>query len=260
MKSVIGKVLLILILLTAHRVQAQQTDEMPVTSKSQEAVKLYHEGLQAYRDVHIGQAVEHFRAAVALDSTFFMPNYNLALMNLIFFKNQEEYQKYYQNAIATKDRLNQGERLIQKALTILAADTTVDVTDLGIQLVKLYPKSVTAHEILAEYQYFANDYEGMDRTLNAMLDLDSNPAHVYNWMGYNYMNMSQLDNAYSAFSKYMQLAPENPNSYDSMGDYLMAVKEYQKAYNHYMKAYKMDTLNFKMSHEKALKAQSVMND
>ena len=260
MKSVIGKVLLILILLTAHRVQAQQTDEMPVTSKSQEAVKLYHEGLQAYRDVHIGQAVEHFRAAVALDSTFFMPNYNLALLNLIFFKNEEEFQKYYQNAVATKDRLTQGEMLMQKALKKLAADTTADVTDLGIQLVKLYPESFTAHEILAEYQYFAKDYEGMDKTLNAMLDLESNSAPVYNWMGYNYMNMEQMERAHDAFTRYMELAPENPNSYDSMGDYLMAVKEYQKAYEYYMKAYKMDTVNFRMSHEKALKAQSAMSD
>ncbi|GET27018.1 lipopolysaccharide assembly protein LapB [Prolixibacter sp. NT017] len=260
MKSLIGKAMLILVLMTAQIVQAQQTDEMPVTSKSQEAIKLYEKGLQAYRDVHIGQAVEHFKAAVAIDSAFFMPNYNLALFNLMFFKNRDDFRKYYQHVVATNYRLTPGELLLQDALEKLADDTATDVTDLGMQLVELYPNSFTAHEILAEYQYFARDYGGMEKTLNAMLEMGSNPAPVYNWMGYNYMNMDQLDRAYVAFSKYLELAPENPNSYDSMGDYLMAVREYQKAYDHYMKAYRMDTVSFKLSREKALKAQSLMSD
>lgn len=260
MKSLIGNMMFILFLLTAPIVQAQHVDEMPVTSKSQKALKLYQEGIQELRDVHEQQAFKLFKEAVDIDSTFFMPNYMLAVTNIMFLNNREDYQVYYQNAVRTNDQLNKGELLMQLALEKLGVDSAANVTYLGTQLVELYPKSFAAHEILAEYQYFAKDYDGMDRTLNSMLDLGRYQAPVYNWLGYNYMNMNKMDKARDAFEKYIALAPENPNSYDSMGDYLMAMKEYQKAYEHYMKAYKMDSVNFKISHEKALKAKASMSD
>ncbi len=53
--------------------------------------------------------------------------------------------------------------------------------------------------------------------------------------------LNQNDKAEAAFNKYIELAPDNPNVYDSKGDYYMNIKDYGKAYDTYMKAYALDT-------------------
>jgi hypothetical protein len=59
---------------------------------------------------------------------------------------------------------------------------------------------------------------------------------VYNLLGYSYAQISKLDYAINAFEKYIELAPEEPNPYDSMGEILQiegrideAVEQYKKA-------------------------------
>jgi ketosteroid isomerase-like protein len=55
------------------------------------------------------------------------------------------------------------------------------------------------------------------------------------------MELNQNDKAEAAFNKYIELAPNNPNVYDSKGDYYMNIKDYGKAYDTYMMAYALDT-------------------
>ncbi len=62
------------------------------------------------------------------------------------------------------------------------------------------------------------------------------------------------DKAEEAFNKYIDLDPENPNVYDSKGDFYMSVEKYDKAYESYMKAYSIDP---SFSYDKARMAQQL---
>jgi tetratricopeptide (TPR) repeat protein len=68
------------------------------------------------------------------------------------------------------------------------------------------------------------------------------------------MRLNQNAKAEEAFDKYIQLAPDNPNVYDSKGDYYMNVKDYKKAYDAYMKS---NSLNPAWGLSKATKAKHI---
>jgi tetratricopeptide (TPR) repeat protein len=71
--------------------------------------------------------------------------------------------------------------------------------------------------------------------------LAEDPVNILNTLGYTYMAMEQFEEAAKALDKYIELKPDDPNPYDSKGDYYMAVEEYGKAYESFMKAVKIDS-------------------
>lgn len=227
--------------------------DLPLNSNSEKAVHLFQQGLQAMSDVDIAKATQLFTDAVETDPNFFMPNYMLAV-SYLYFNNLDKFNANAKKALAAK-KLPQEEKIMQEALQKLMDDPKSDVTEYGKKLVQLHPKSVAARQILVTYQLFAGKNEDAVQTYLAMLGLTENDAPVYNMLGYAYMQLDKMNKAKEAFEMYIKLAPQNPNVYDSMGDYYMAVKDYQNAYKNFMKAHR---INEAWSYNKALKAKEMM--
>jgi tetratricopeptide (TPR) repeat protein len=137
-------------------------------------------------------------------------------------------------------------------------DQNADVTESGKELVKLYPNDPDAYFHLAFFQQIIEDYQGQVETLLKAAEIKEDPAYVYNSLGYTYMAMGQFDDAAKALDKYLGLKPEEPNPYDSKGDYYMAVEEYGKAYESFMKAVEIDS-TWTGSLRKAKKASAMIN-
>ncbi|MCB0663947.1 MAG: tetratricopeptide repeat protein [Saprospiraceae bacterium] len=97
-----------------------------------------------------------------------------------------------------------------------------------------------AHEVLFRTKNLAPEY-----------------APTYNLLGYTAMDIGQMEQAGKAFKQYLSLMPQNPNAYDSMGDYYMAVKEYAKAKEAFEKAYQLDN-RFTFSLDKAKEAEGMI--
>jgi tetratricopeptide (TPR) repeat protein len=72
------------------------------------------------------------------------------------------------------------------------------------------------------------------------------------------MDQKDYENAEKALNNYIRVAPDLANPYDSKGDYFMAIKEFEKAYDSYMKAYEIDPEYFEMSKKRAEKAKMIM--
>jgi len=66
--------------------------------------------------------------------------------------------------------------------------------------------------------------------------------------GYFLLGQNKIDLAIEKFKKQVSLAPNNANSYDSLGDGYRAAKEYKKAAKQYRIAIKIDP-TFKASKE-----------
>ena len=236
---------------------AQETDwtDIPVTSSSQKALELYKTGSIAMFDVNMNKASDCFKKANELEPNFIMPNVLLATY-YFYLKDMVKFKEFANKVLASTYNLNESEILIQKAIKRLLDDPNANVTEFGEKLVKLNPKSVYAYQMLATYQGFAKDYDGQNKTYQAMLQLTKDQAPIYNSLGYNYMELNKIDEAWTSFEKYIAAAPKNPNAYDSMGDYYVKTKDYKKAHAYFSKAYRMDTINFKFSNEKANKLES----
>jgi len=226
-----------------------QDGKMPITTKSQEALNLYKGALTDFEEIKVSVGLDRLMNAIKIDPDFFMANFYLSLY---YFGTKDKSTEYANAAINCKAKLSKAEELLRSTLPKIIADPKADVTDVGKQLVDMYPKDVWAYWFLFSFQNIKQDTNGSFETLKKALDVTSNPAPVYNMLGYRYMEIGNNDEAAKAFDKYIELAPNNPNVYDSKGDYFMYVKDYSKAYDSYMKAYALDTA---WSYKKALHAK-----
>lgn len=254
MKNLIKGVLLFFLLSVSGIAMPQETkwDDIPMTTTSKEAMKLYVEGIKAFNDVDINKSNDLFKKSSELDPNFIMPN-QLIAFSYLYFKDMDQFKKYANKALASTYKLTESELLLQKALKKLLEDPTANVTEFGEKLVKLNPKTFAAYQWLGSYQQFAKDYEGLAKTYQSQLKLTEFPGTIYNGMGYNYMTLNKMGKAKEAFENYIKAEPNNPNCYDSMGDYFAKAEDFKNAYSNFMKAYEMDSVRFKISHDKAMK-------
>jgi tetratricopeptide (TPR) repeat protein len=231
--------------------QVAKDNKMPITTNSKSALAFYNDAITASENVNFTNSFILLKKSIAEDPEFFMAKYTLALDNLLF-GNKQGFNEFANLAINTKTKLSKAEETLKDALKKLIEKTNADVTDIGKELIKMYPNDINSYYQLISYQMIINDNNGLLETLKKALAITKNPAPIYNQLGYTYMNLKQNDNAESAFNKYIELAPHNPNVFDSKGDFYMYTKEYRKAYETYMKAYALDSL---WGYQKAQKAK-----
>ncbi|MGE5394996.1 MAG: tetratricopeptide repeat protein [Candidatus Saccharibacteria bacterium] len=250
MKTLLS-VILIFMALSAISQDAELAN-IPVTTDSEQALGYFNEGMDAMEDVLLVKATEKFNQASELDPDFIMPQVMLALGSL-YNNDMDNFKLHANKVLKSRAPLTSPEKLIQEAMKKLVENPQADVSDYGKKLVKMYPESVMAHELLANFQNLSKDYEGALKTYQSALKITRKPAPIYNAMGYAYMSLNQMDKAKESFDKYLKAAPNSANVYDSMGDYYAKVNDLEQAQQSYMKAYKMDTTNFLISQKKAEK-------
>jgi Tfp pilus assembly protein PilF len=219
---------------------------MPVTTNSKSALSLYTQARKYLEDVNLDKALLTFKKALDQDPDFFMANYQLALVYLLN-RSADDFEKYSDAAINCKAKLSDAEELLKDVL-VRIKQGRINVTDLGRKLVETYPEDPDSYNNLVSFQSLAGDTVGMVVTLKKAITIATNAAPFYNQLGYAYLTLKQNDKAKEAFDKYIELDPGNPNVYDSKGDYYMYIKNYEKAYDSYMKAY---SINPSFSHDKA---------
>lgn len=231
----------------------QKQKLIPVTTKSEKALALYNDAMIAYNDYSLAKFIDLANQALHQDPDFFMANEQLA-MYYIFYPVDKKFEEHAAMATSCKARLSKGELLMKDALAKLLEEQDADVTAAGKKLVELYPKDVYSYMNLSYYQFLIKDYNGVVETIKKAIDVTTKPGPYYNMLGYNYMLLGQFDDARIALDKYIELEPNNPNAYDSKGDYYMNIKDYQKAYESFMKA---NSINPNMDFQKAMNAKTL---
>ncbi len=239
--GIMKKLLLVFLLFIVSALsysQAGTNDKMPITSGSKQALAFYNEALKCFEDVAFLRGYNLLQKALIEDPDFFMVNYMLAFT---YRDSTENFNKYARAALNCKAKLSKAEELLKSTLQKFAEKKDADVTETGKKLVAMYPNDVWAYYFLNSFQLVAGDNKGSMETLQSALKITQNPAPIYNLLGYAYMEAKLNIEAEAAFNKYIELAPGNPNVYDSKGDFYMNIKDYNKAYETYMKAYALDT-------------------
>lgn len=231
----------------------QQKKMIPVTTVSEKALALYKEAMVAMEDVNINLFIDKVTQALKEDPGFFMAHEQLALY-YVFYPVDKKFEEHAAKAISCKARLSKGEVLMKDALAKLAEKQDADVNEIGKKLVDLYPRDVIAYLRLSYYQYLSKDLKGSAETLKKALVFAEKPGFIYNQLGYTYLYLSQFDDARIALDKYIELEPNLPNPYDSKGDYYMSIKDYQKAYESFMKA---NSINPAVDFQKAMNAKTL---
>lgn len=243
----------LIIIITLLCNQCAKENKMTVTTNSERAITLYDEATTAYGEVYLSQFRKLMLEALKEDPDFFMANYQLTTY-YHYFKNEDKFKEYGEAAVNCKAKLSKGELLLKDVVSKLLEDSNADLTDIGKKLIKMYPNDVDAYSLLSWYQFMKEDDEGSLETLKSILEITDKPAPIYNFLGYVYMRLENNEEAEIAFDKYIELAPNIPNPYDSKGDYFMEIEDYANAYDMYIKANEIDSL---WSFKKAMKAKAI---
>lgn len=258
MKTILSTLFVITLIVIVISCQKPVKDKfIPVTTDSEKAREYYDQAkkeLDAYR---LESARTLLVKAIEEDSCFFMSYYNLAIGEL-FLGNPDGFKEIASNVLACEKKLSTGEQILKEALQKLYENPKTDVSELGVRLINLYPNDIEAYLNHNFFLYIAGKSEESIINLNKALDIAENPGPIYNNLGYAYLSLNKFEEAKNAFDKYIELEPDNPNPYDSKGDFFMTVKDYEKAYESYMKAGEIDS-TWTISHNKALKAKAILD-
>lgn len=119
-------------------------EKIPVTTKSETAKELYMKAYKAGEQVELAKARNLYEKALIEDPDFFMAYYQLATYDL-YFGNEESFKEYAGKAVECEYDLSKGEELLKNALGKFKDDMKADVTEIGEELVSIYPKDKDAY-------------------------------------------------------------------------------------------------------------------
>jgi tetratricopeptide (TPR) repeat protein len=195
-----------------------QKEETPkvadVTTHSTEAYRYYLEGVDYFYKVYMVEAEKNFRKALELDSTFAMAYYWLALI-----KTGEEQKALIAKAVKYSDKVSQKEKYYIKCLEAgISGDQTQEIKALE-KIIERYPEEKGAYFMLATiYQLQLREYKPAVTYLNKAIEIDPLYKIAYNMLAYAYNDMGDFEKSLWAINKYISLAPDEANPYDTRAD------------------------------------------
>lgn len=191
-----------------------------LTTKNIDAYRAYDEGRRASQRFLHDEAAAHFAHALEIDSTFALARFRraLSLYQLGLVSEAE--------AEATRARQELGpaserDRLFITAFDYFATDTAAAIATVR-ELVRKYPDDKDARLYFGSALASLRDPADPEaRTLlNETLKLDPSFAPAYNILAYLHAESGDLEGADSLSRRYVELEPDQPNSWDTRGEIL----------------------------------------
>ena len=217
--------------------------KVPVSTKSEEARKLYLKGQEYGDQLRFHEARQLYQQSTAKDPDFAMAHLRLAQNS----PTTKEARAHLNQAVALSDKATEGERL---TILITQANFNADpakALQLAEELVRKYPEDERAHLALANAYNGRQDYQNTIQELKKAIELAPTFSPAYNSLGYAYRPVGDYAEAEKAFKKYIELVPNDPNPYDSYAELLMKTGRFDESIVQYRKALSIDP-HFVASH------------
>jgi len=230
-----------LVILLQTGCKAAKSDEVPITTKSQEARDLYIQGRQLAEFYHTDKANELFKQALGIDPDFALAH----LFHAGTSTETSDYQAGLAKAVALASRVSEGEqKLIAGQQASIGENNAAKANRIYQELAALFPKDKRVHWYLAGTYGALEEYDKEIAALETAIALDKGFAPPYETLGYVYRWRGQLDKAEQAFKEYARLSPAEANSHDILGDLYMKMGKFEDAIKHYEEAVRMDPAFF----------------
>ncbi len=213
--------------------------EIPITTSSEEALVLYKQGRDLSERLRSYESIKYYEKAIAEDADFAMAYFNLAFAHFIT-GNLNGFRENFNKAVACKDKVSEGERLLILAVQAGVNDDLTTQKELYHQLVKTYPRDKRAHYTFGLYYFAQREYDLAIEEFNKAIGLAPDFAPPYNELGYAYSYLGNYPEAETALKKYAELIPDEPNPHDSWGEMLMKQGKFDESIEVYKKALSLD--------------------
>ena len=233
------------VLHTGFSSKANLKDEIPITTNSEEARKLFLEGRELLDDIRSDEARELFQKAIDQDPDFAQAHLSRAFTSI----SNADFQEHFEKAVALAPNASEGERLMIEAVRANIDNNPVKAVELYEQLVEKFPNDKRAWQALGQV------YSGQDKDNMAIaqyikaIEIDKNFASAYNSLGYAYIQKKEFENSEEAFKNYIRLIPDKANPHDSIADLYTIMGRHEDAIEHFKKAVELNP-KFVMSQRK----------
>ncbi len=206
-------------------------DLAAVSTTSPEAYRYYLEGIEYQQRFDNSEARNSFRRAVNLDSTF-----AIAWARLASQSEGEDWRRAKDAALRFIDHANPLERLLIRAYGAQAEGNQIKASEILAEAAAKYPDNKEILYQLASAQSNSGETRASINTLHRVLALDRMFKTGWNQLAYSYMRLGKVDSALLSVNRYLELAPEEPNPYDSKGDMLASMGQLDSAAAYYERA------------------------
>jgi tetratricopeptide (TPR) repeat protein len=237
--------------LPAASASVSETSVADATTHNPEAYRSYLEGIEYERKYYFAQALDAFRRAAELDSNFAMAHYALSRRS----NNATERLREIERARELSSNLGQRERrYINCVYAYQHGDTEAAIREMEL-LIETYPDEKDAYLRLGML-YRESDERRAVRYYRRAVEIDPLFKDPYNNLAYLYRGLDEFDNAIWAITQYINLAPDEPNPYDSRAEMYAQDGKLDQAIESYQKALAIDP----EFHAEARKAYQVLVD
>ncbi|MEN8007592.1 MAG: FlgO family outer membrane protein [Candidatus Krumholzibacteriota bacterium] len=246
---------------------ATEVSVADATTHNREAYRSYLEGIEYERRYYFEQALEAFKRAAELDSDFAMAHYAVARRS----PNSTESRHEIELAKKLSSSLGQREkRYINSKYASLHSDIETAIREMEL-LIEAYPDEKDAYFRLGNL-YQSRDEQRAIEYYRRAVEIDPLFRDAYNQLAYRYQSLNEFDNAIWAITQYINVAPDEPNPYDSRADMYAQNGKLDQAIESYRKALAIDPefhmsraglghmYLFKRDYEEARKAYQVLVD
>ena len=213
-----------------------------VTTKSPEAYRAYTTGIELYEKLYINEAVAAFSRAIELDPNFAMAYYYLSEVQG-FFGATETSQRSLKKAVELVDRTTERERLQILTYNYAQQSNFPEAIEGYNQLIEKYPHDISSYLQLGYGLYdraLLEPEKGLE-ILQQGLKIEPSAKTLQNLLGYTYAWLNKKQEAIKAVNKYINMAPAEPNPYDTKGDLYAWFREYDSSRAAYQKAVSLRT-------------------
>ncbi|HKR61169.1 MAG TPA: tetratricopeptide repeat protein, partial [Pyrinomonadaceae bacterium] len=217
--------------------------KIPVTTASEEARKEFLLGRDLQEKLRIQDSIQHFDKAISLDPNFARAELNRAQVS----PTGKEFFDHLNKAVALAGKASDGERLLILGNEAGANGEAVKQKEYLEQLVAAYPNDERAHFNLGGYHFGQQEIPQAIEHYKKATELAPDYSAAYNILGYAYRQAEDYANAETAFKKYIQLIPNDPNPYDSYAELLLKMGRFDESIVQYRRALAIDP-NFVASH------------
>lgn len=188
---------------------------------SVEAFRCYSMGLENMDKFLWNEAVKCFKDALKYDSTFAAAYLRLGQIDADMDKNSNG-KKLLQKARQYSDKLSETDRIRLEVAEAKQADNFPRLLTILEQAVLRMPSDVEIRQDLARTLYHAcGDLERGLEHFEIALELDPSRKLLYNDLAYLYAERGDYTTALKYLDTYQELAPDEPNPYDSRGEILI---------------------------------------
>jgi tetratricopeptide (TPR) repeat protein len=211
--------------------QPKPPAEIPITSKSPEAIDHFKKGRDLSDNLRNAEAAQELDQAIALD-----PDFAQALAYRSGGVPGPEGLKDLEQASAKAGAASKPEQLLIAALLSGRQADFAKSQELWKQLTDAVPEDWRTHMGRGAQLYVLQKYRDALEALNKATALNPNAGPAYNMIGYAHLVQGEAGPAVEALSKYASLAPSEPNPHDSLGEALMANGQFAEAEAAFQKA------------------------